>query len=78
MESDGIEPELFPKANATGTLEFAWFSPPPMPGSFTYRVYAPGNAAGLARFHGYGLYRFTDIQFVTARVETVLPRIQGA
>ncbi len=78
VESDGIEPELFPKANATGTLEFAWFSPPPMPGSFTYRVYAPGNAAGLARFHGYGLYRFTDIQFVTARVETVLPRIQGA
>ena len=77
VENEGIEPDVFPKVNTTGTLEFAWLSPPPMPGTFTYRILVPQDATGLARFSGYALYRFTDIQFNTPQVETVLPRFQG-
>jgi len=74
-DGEGTPPEIFPVGNASDILEFAWLTPPAMPGSFTYRVAIPLDATGLGRIHGHGLYRFTDTQFETATVETVLPRI---
>lgn len=74
VESSGTPPDVYPDVNTAGVLEFAWFTPPAMPGSFTYRVYVPEWTSGLARISGYGLYRFTESQFMTAVTETVVPR----
>ncbi len=75
VDDGGAMPEVVPGENTAGTLEFAWITPPPMPGSFTYRVRAPQEAQGLGRLTGYGIYRFTGVPFETAVVETVLPRL---
>ena len=74
VDNGGAPPGVAPEVNAQGALEFAWITVPSMPGYFTYQVQAPVDAAGLAHFSGYGLYRFTGAQIETGVIETYIPQ----
>jgi len=75
VANEGGAPVITPEAGAAGILEFAWITPPTMPGSFTYRVSIPPSASGQALFSGYGLYRFTGAEQQTAISEISIPQV---
>ncbi len=54
---DGTKPQIGPRVGDSGTLEFAWFSMPAFPCTFTYVLNVPANAQGSQNFTGQIEYR---------------------
>lgn len=58
----GDAPGFTPTLNAEGTLEFAYLTPPELPFTFHFSVWAPEEAIGPKLFGGIGLYRTVSAQ----------------
>lgn len=54
---DGTKPQIGPGVGDSGTLEFAWFTIPAFPCTFTYVLNVPANAQGTQNFTGQIEYR---------------------
>ncbi len=65
-------PTIIPASGATGTLDFAWNTPPTSPASFTYTVQIPIDDSGDKALSGQVLYRRVGGELIAAIPDTVL------
>lgn len=65
-------PSIVPTEGATGTLDFAWLSPPDLPYTFDYFLLAPRDGRGSVEIAGRVEYRQAAGPFITPDVVTAL------
>ena len=74
-------PDIRPANNATGTLGFAWISPPATPFTFTFRANVPANETGDKDITGQVEYRlsgdalFSDLTTLTLSGADLTPPV---